>query len=307
MSFHADKIWLNGKFINWDDAKIHVLSHVIHYGSAVFEGIRAYSVNGIPAIFRLDDHIDRLYDSAKIIRMLPDMTKEEFRQVIIETVKINKLTEAYIRPLIYRGYGMLGLNPFNCPIDVMVAAWDWGKYLGKDALEKGISAQISSWNRAAPNTFPSMAKIAGNYVNSQLVKIEAYENGFDEGIALDSYGFVSEGSGENIFIVRHGVLFTPPTNSSILPGITRHSIFILARELGITVKQHVLPRESLYVADEVFLTGTAAEITPVTKIDNVQIGNGQAGEITKKLQERFFNILSGNAEDKFKWLTILEN
>ncbi len=306
MSFKADKIWLNGEFVNWEDAKIHILSHVVHYGSGVFEGIRAYSVKGIPAIFRLKDHMDRLYDSARIFRMEPDISKEELIEITIELIKVNKLKEAYIRPLIYRGYGMLGLNPFKCPIEVMVAAWDWGTYLGQDALEKGISAKISSWNRAAPNTFPSMAKISGNYVNSQLVKIEAYENGYDEGIALDSYGFVSEGSGENLFIVRHGVLFTPPTNSSILPGITRHSIFVMARELGIPVKQHVLPRESLYVADEVFLTGTAAEITPVTKIDNITIGNGKAGEITKKLQQCFFDILSGEKEDRFGWLTLVK-
>ncbi len=305
MSFKADKIWMDGEFVDWEDAKIHILSHVIHYGSGVFEGIRAYNVNGKAAIFRLDDHIDRLFDSAKIFRMIPKFDKEEIKEAIKETIKINNLKEAYIRPLIYRGYNNLGVNPINCPIKVMIAAWDWGRYLGQEALEKGINAKVCSWRRAAPNTFPSMAKITGNYVNSQLIKLEAYEDGYDEGIALDSYGFVSEGSGENLFIVRHGVIFTPPTNSSILAGITRHSIFVLARDLGITVKQHVLPRESLYVADEVFLTGTAAEITPVTKIDNLPVGNGKRGEITKRLQDAFFDIISGKIEDKYGWLTMI--
>ena len=305
MSFKADKIWMDGEFVDWEDAKIHILSHVIHYGSGIFEGLRAYNVNGKAAIFRLDDHIDRLFDSAKIFRMIPKFDKEEIKEAIKETIKINNLKEAYIRPLIYRGYNNLGVNPLNCPIKVMIAAWNWGKYLGQEALEKGINAKVCSWRRAAPNTFPSMAKITGNYVNSQLIKLEAYEDGYDEGIALDSYGFVSEGSGENLFIVRHGVIFTPPTNSSILAGITRHSIFVLARDLGITVKQHVLPRESLYIADEVFLTGTAAEITPVTKIDNLPVGNGKRGEITKRLQDAFFDIISGKIEDKYGWLTMI--
>ncbi len=305
MSFKAGKIWMDGEFVDWEDAKIHILSHVIHYGSGIFEGLRAYNVNGKAAIFRLDDHIDRLFDSAKIFRMIPKFDKEEIKEAIKETIKINNLKEAYIRPLIYRGYNNLGVNPLNCPIKVMIAAWNWGKYLGQEALEKGINAKVCSWRRAAPNTFPSMAKITGNYVNSQLIKLEAYEDGYDEGIALDSYGFVSEGSGENLFIVRHGVIFTPPTNSSILAGITRHSIFVLARDLGITVKQHVLPRESLYIADEVFLTGTAAEITPVTKIDNLPVGNGKRGEITKRLQDAFFDIISGKIEDKYGWLTMI--
>ncbi len=303
MGFKADKIWMDGELVNWEDAKIHILSHVIHYGSGVFEGIRCYNSKNGSVVFRLKEHIKRLFDSAKIFRMLPDYTPEDIKKAIIDTLKANNLKEAYIRPLIYRGFGTLGLNPFNAPINVMIAAWDWGTYLGNDALEKGISVKVSSWNRAAPNTFPSMAKITGNYSNSQLIKIDALQDGYDEGIALDSYGFVSEGSGENIFIVRDGVIFTPPTNSSILPGITRHSIFVLARELGITIKQHVLPREALYVSDEVFMTGTAAEITPVTKIDNIKISDGKVGPITKKLQKEFFDIITGKSEDRHNWLT----
>lgn len=303
MSFKASKIWMDGEFVNWEDAKIHILSHVIHYGSGVFEGIRCYNSRSGPVIFRLKDHIKRLYDSARIFRMIPRYSPEEIEQAIIETIRINKLKEAYIRPMIYRGYGGLGLNPLIYPIQVMIAAWDWGKYLGDEAIEKGISVKITSWNRPAPNTFPSMAKITGNYANAQLIKIDAVQDGYDEGIALDSYGYVSEGSGENVFIVRNGVIFTPPTSSSILPGITRHCIFVLARELGITIKQHVLPRESLYVSDEVFMTGTAAEITPVTKIDNIIISDGKVGPITKKLQKEFFAIIKGEVEDRHNWLT----
>ncbi len=305
MPFKADKIWMDGKFVDWDKANIHILSHVVHYGSGVFEGIRCYdSIKG-PAVFRLDDHINRLYDSARIFRMLPKYSKKKLKQVIIDTVKKNNLKNCYIRPLIYRGLNSLQVSPLNEPINVMVAAWDWGKYLGPNALKKGISVKISSWNRAAPNTYPMMAKITGNYVNSQLIKIDAIQDGYDEGIALDSYGYVSEGSGENVFIVRNGVVFTSPSSSSILAGITRHCIFVLSRKLGITVKKHVLPREALYISDEVFMTGTAAEITPVTKIDNIIISEGKPGKITKKLQDEFFAIINGEAEDRHKWLTFI--
>lgn len=305
MPFKADKIWMDGKFVDWDKANIHVLSHVVHYGSGVFEGIRCYDSKKSPAVFRLDDHINRLYDSARIFRMLPKYSKKKLKQVIIDTVKKNNLKDCYIRPFIYRGFNSLQVNPLNEPINVMVAAWDWGRYLGPDALKKGISVKISSWNRAAPNTYPMMAKITGNYVNSQLIKIDAIQDGYDEGIALDSYGYVSEGSGENVFIVRNGVIFTPPSSSSILAGITRHCIFVLSRELGITVKKHVLPREALYISDEVFMTGTAAEITPVTMIDNIIISEGKRGELTKKLQDKFFAIINGEAEDRHKWLTFI--
>ncbi len=305
MTFKADKIWMDGKFVAWKDAKIHILSHVVHYGSGAFEGIRCYSSNDRPAIFRLDDHLTRLFDSAKIFRMIPEYSSKQIKQAIIDTIKVNKLKAAYIRPLIYRGFGVLGLNPLDIPIKIMIAAWDWGRYLGPEALEKGISVKISSWSRGAPNTFPMMAKLTGNYVNSQLIKIDALQDGYDEGIALDRYGYVSEGSGENVFIIRNGIIFTPPSSSAILAGITRHCIFVLARELGIKVKQHVLPRESLYISDEVFMTGTAAEITPVIKIDNIIIGKGKRGKITKKLQDEFFGIIHGKVEDRYKWLTCI--
>lgn len=305
MAFNADKIWMDGQFVNWDDARIHILSHVIHYGSGVFEGIRCYNSGKKPAIFRLKDHMERLYDSARIFRMIPDISKEDFSNAVIETVQINKLQQAYIRPLIYRGYQNLGLNPLDIPINTMVAAWDWGPYLGEKALENGISVKISSWHRAAPDTYPLMAKVVGNYVNSQLIKIDAIQDGYDEGIALDNYGYISEGSGENIFMVRHGVIYTPPSSSAILPGITRHCIFVLARELGISIRQHVLPRESLYIADEVFFSGTAAEITPITKIDNIIVSDGKRGEITKRLQDEFFAIINGKKEDKYQWLTFV--
>ncbi len=303
MSFKADKIWMDGEFVNWDDAKIHVLSHVAHYGSGVFEGIRCYKTKSGPAIFRLDDHLKRLYDSSKVYRMEVPYSQEEFASAIIETIKINKLDACYIRPLIYRGLGTLGVSPFQCPVECVIAVWPWGTYLGDDAMENGVSVRVSSWNRPAPNTFPAMAKACGNYLNSQLMKIEALESGFDEAIALDHYGFVSEGSGENIFIVRNGVIYTPPSSSSILPGITRHCVFQLAREAEIRIHQQVLPREALYISDEVFFSGTAAEITPVTKIDNITIGDGKRGPITEKMQDEFFKIVHGDVEDRFDWFT----
>ncbi|MFC1499053.1 branched-chain amino acid transaminase [Verrucomicrobiota bacterium] len=303
MTFGQGKIWYDGKFVDWNDASCHVLSHVVHYGSSVFEGIRCYEVNQKPAIFRLDDHLDRLYDSAKIYRMEIPYTKEEFRAAIIETVRENKLKSCYIRPIVFRGLGTMGVSPLNCPVNCVIAAWSWGKYLGEEAMEKGVSVRISSWHRPAPNTFPTLAKAGGNYLNSQLIKIEAMNDGFDEGIALDHYGFVSEGSGENVFLVRSGVIYTPPSSSSILPGITRHCVFTIARDLGIRIHQQVIPREALYIADEVFFSGTAAEITPVSKIDNIVIGNDCRGPITEKIQSAFFEIIEGKADDKYGWFT----
>ena len=301
--FGKGKIWMDGKLVDWKKANIHVLSHVVHYGSSVFEGVRCYKTKQGSAIFRLKEHIDRLYDSAKIYRMEIPYTKKQFQEAVVKVVKVNKLHSCYIRPVVFRGYGPMGVNPLKNPLQCVIAAWSWSAYLGETALEKGISARISSWHRQAPNTYPAMAKAGGNYLNSQLIKMEAIQDGFDEGIALDSYGFVSEGSGENIFIVKNGVIFTPPTNSAILPGITRHSMFVLARDMGMEIRQQVLPRESLYVADEVFLTGTAAELTPVAKIDNIVIGEGKRGPITEKLQKAFFDILKGESPDRFEWLT----
>ncbi len=289
--------------MDWKKANIHILSHVVHYASSVFEGVRCYNTKQGPAIFRLDAHIDRLFDSAKIYRMEIPYTKKQFKDAVIKVVQVNKLKACYIRPFVFRGYGPMGLYPLKNPLQCAIAAWAWGSYLGESALEKGISVRISSWQRQAPNTFPALAKAGGNYLNSQLIKMEAVQDGFDEGIALDHYGYVSEGSGENVFIVKNGVIFTPPTSSAILAGITRHSMFVLARDMGIEIRQQVLPREGLYIADEVFLTGTAAELTPVSRIDNIQIGDGKRGPVTEKIQKAFFDILKGNTPDRFDWLT----
>ncbi|NQT91234.1 MAG: branched-chain amino acid transaminase [Lentisphaerae bacterium] len=303
MTFGQGKIWFDGEFVDWADAKLHVMSHVVHYGSSVFEGVRCYDLPAGPAVFRMGDHVKRLFDSAKIYRMDMPFSPEEVGQAMVETVRVNGLKSCYIRPIAFRGLGTLGVNPLPCPVNCVVAAWYWGKYLGEEAMEKGVSVRISSWHRPAPNTFPTLAKAGGNYLNSQLVKIEAANDGFDEGIALDHYGFVSEGSGENVFIVRNGVIYTPPSSSSILPGITRHCVFTLARELGIRIHQQVIPRETLYVADEVFFSGTAAEITPVTRIDNIEVGDGRRGPITEKIQSAFFEIIEGKTEDRHGWFT----
>ncbi|MBC7119446.1 MAG: branched-chain-amino-acid transaminase, partial [Methanobacteriaceae archaeon] len=262
MLSNKGKIWFNGQFVEWDEAKIHVLSHVVHYGSSVFEGIRCYKNREGSAIFRLEDHVRRLFDSAKIYMIDIPYTEEEICEAVIETVKINNLKECYIRPVVFRGHKELGVNPLNCPVEVVIAAWEWGSYLGQEALEEGVDVGVSTWRRMAPNTLPNMAKAGGNYLNSQLVKIEAIKHGYDEGIMLDYNGMVSEGSGENIFIVKDGELYTPPMSSSILPGITRDSVIKLAKEMDINVKEERIPREMLYIADELFFTGTAAEITP---------------------------------------------
>jgi len=305
VTFGKGKIWFDGKFVNWEDCKIHAMSHVVHYGSGVFEGIRCYKNKKGSAIFRLPEHIRRLYESAKIYRIDIPYSQKEFCQFCIETVRENKIEECYIRPIVFRGYGELGVDPSQCPINCIIAVWTWGKYLGSDALEKGVSVCISSWRRAAPNTFPSLAKACGNYINSQLIKLEAKRNGYDEGIALDTYGFVSEGSGENIFMVRNGVIYTPPSYSSILPGITRHAIFQISRDLNLRIEKHTIPREALYIADELFFSGTAAEITPITRVDEIVVGEGKRGPITKSIQDYFFKAVNGEGEDKFNWLTYI--
>jgi branched-chain amino acid aminotransferase len=301
----SDKIWINGTFVDWDDARIHVLSHVIHYGSSVFEGMRCYETPKGSACFRLMDHVNRLYDSAKIYRMPIPYSRKELYEAILETIRVNKLQSCYVRPIVYRGYGEIGVDPTECPVDVVVAVWEWGKYLGPEALEKGVSVRIASWNRLAPNTMPSLAKVGANYMNSQLIKMEALADGYSEGIALDAQGYVSEGSGENIFMVKNGSIYTPSTGSSILPGITRHSVIMLARDLGYTVTQRPLPRESLYIADEVFFTGSAAEITPIAEIDHIEVGDGGRGPMTQALQEAFFGITEGKVEDRHGWLTLV--
>lgn len=298
----AKKIWFNGEFVDWDDAKIHVLSHALHYGTSFFEGARCYKTLKGPACFRLREHVVRLFDSMKIYRTEPPCTIDELMDAILETIRINRFEECYIRPIIFRGYGELGVNPLHCPLDTVIAVWGWGTYLGAEALENGVNVCVSSWNRLAPNTLPNMAKVGANYMNSQLIKMDALASGFEEGIGLDTNGMLSEGSGENIFLVSNGVILTPPEGSSILCGITRNSIITLSREMDIKVIEQAVPREMLYIADEVFFTGTATEVTPVASIDHVKIGTGKRGPITEKLQKEFFNIVSGETEDRHGWL-----
>jgi branched-chain amino acid aminotransferase len=297
----VDKIWMNGSLVNWDDAKVHVLTHAMHYGSSWFEGIRCYDTKRGSAIFRLQDHLRRLYDSCKMYRAEIPLSMKEFEDGVKETVRVNKMKSCYIRPLAYRGYGEVGVFPLGCPVDVMIAVWDWGAYLGSDALEHGIDVCVSSWNRPAPNTLPTMAKSGGNYLNSQLIKMEAILDGYSEGIALDTAGYISEGSGENIFIVRDNVIYTPPLISAILPGITRMSVLKLAEDAGVRLIEGLIPREMLFVADEMFFTGTAAEITPIRSVDKIKVGTGKPGPITKRLQEAFFDVVH-NANDNYHWL-----
>ena len=299
----SEKIWFNGNMVGWDDAQIHVLSHVVHYGSSVFEGMRCYENGKGGACFRLRDHINRLFDSAKIYRMDIPYEREELEQAVLDTIRVNDLKACYVRPIVFRGYGELGVNPAPCPVEAVIAVWEWGKYLGPEALEKGVSVRVSSWNRLAPNTMPSLAKVGANYMNSQLIKMEALADGYVEGIALDTSGYVSEGSGENIFIVKNGAIYTPSTGSSVLPGITRHSVITLAESLGYSVTTRPIPRESLYIADEVFFTGSAAEITPIAEIDHIQIGSGTRGPVTKALQDAFFDLIEAKSDDKYNWLT----
>ena len=297
------KIWMNGKLIEWKDATIHVASHVIHYGSGVFEGIRAYDSNRGTNIFRLDAHMRRLVDSCRVYRMDPPNTLEELTEAVIETVRVNNFKSCYIRPLIYRGYSQLGVNPLPCPADVCVIVWEWESFLGADALEEGVDAGVSSWTRIAPNTIPAMAKSTANYANSALIKMQASLDGYAEGIALDESGLLSEGSGQNLFLVRDNVIYTPSLTSSVLQGITRDTVLTIAKDLGYEVKEQPLPREFLYFADEVFFCGTAVEITPIRSVDKVRVGQGRRGPVTQALQERFFGIIKGELPDAHNWLT----
>ena len=299
----TEKIWHNGKFINWDDAKIHVLSHVVSYGSAVFEGVRCYQTEQGPAIFRLREHMQRLLHSAHIYRMEVPFTLDALCQASLELVRANKMSACYVRPIVLRGYGDVGVDPRNCPIEVYFACWEWGTYLGEEAMRNGVDVCISSWNRPAPNTLPQMSKAAANYMNSQLIRMEAKANGYEEGIALDVNGYISEGSGENVFAVMNGALITPPFANSALPGITRDSVMTICREFGIPVAEQMIAREMLYIADEIFFTGTAAEITPVRSVDRIQVGAGARGPITKRIQEEFFGITSGKKPDRHGWLS----
>lgn len=299
----TDKIWHNGKLIDWDDAKIHVTSHAVNYGSGLFEGIRCYETPQGPAIFRLKEHMQRLLDSCKIYRFDISYTLDELIQGAVEVVRSTKLAECYVRPIVLRGYGEVGVDPAGSPIETYIACWPWGKYLGAEAIEKGVDVCVSSWSRMAPNTLPAMAKSAANYMNSQLIKMEAHINGYVEGIALDVNGVVSEGSGENLFIVRNGTLSTPTLANSVLPGITRDCILTFCRDFGIPVVERAIPREELYIADEVFFVGTATEVTPIRSIDKISIGNGQRGPVTKRLQDEYFAHVKGQTEDKYGWRT----
>jgi len=299
----SGKIWMNGSLVNWADARIHIASHVIHYGSGVFEGARCYATPKGSACFRLDAHIERLVNSAKIYRMDTPYTRASLEDAVLATIRANQFKACYIRPIVYRGYETLGVNPFPCPVDIAILSWEWGKYLGDDALEKGVDVKVSSWTRMAPNTLPSLAKSSANYANSALIKMEAISDGYAEGVALDAFGYVSEGSGENIFLVRNGVIYTPPLTASILPGITRDSVITLARDLGYRVREEMVPRELLYIADEVFFAGTAVEITPIRSVDKQQVGNGRRGPVTEALQRAFFDVINGDVPDTHGWLT----
>ncbi|MBQ6629230.1 MAG: branched-chain amino acid transaminase [Methanobrevibacter sp.] len=299
------KIWMDGEFVEWKDANISVLSHVVHYGTSVFEGIRAYENKNGVAVFRLKEHVQRLFDSAKIYKIDIPFTQEEIEEAILETLRVNDLGACYIRPIVFRGYGELGVNPLGCPVNVVIAAWEWGSYLGEEGMANGVDIGVSSWRKPAPDTFPALAKCGANYMNSQLAKLEAIDNGFDEAIMLDYEGHVSEGSGENIFLVEGEKLFTPAMSSSNLKGITRDSIMTIARDLGHEVVEEVISRERLYSANEVFFTGTAAEVTPIRSIDHRQIGIGKRGPISEKIQTAFFDIVEAKVEDKYNWLSYI--
>jgi len=299
----TEYIWFNGRLVPWDQAQVHVSVHALHYGSSVFEGIRAYETGRGSDIFCLGPHVDRLFNSAKVCRMEIPYTKEEIKRAIVDTVRANQHKACYIRPLVFRGFDNFGLDPRTCPVEVVILTIEWGCYLGSEAIEQGVDVGVSSWRRMAPNTFPAAAKIGGQYVNSQLIAMEAAEHGYAEGIALDVNGFISEGSGENIFVVSNGHILTPPLASSILQGVTRRCVIALAEDLGYQVREELIPREVLYMADEVFFTGTAAEITPIRSVDRITIGAGRRGPVTERLQAEFFAIASGQNPDRHGWLT----
>ncbi len=299
------KVWKNGEILDWKDATVHLASHVLHYGSSIFEGARCYKTKRGSAIFRLSDHTRRLFNSAKIYRMEIPYTVDELNAACKEIIRANQFEEAYLRPLVYRGYGPLGVDPRGCPVETAVLTWTWGAYLGAEALEKGVDVCFSSWSRHAPNTMPTLAKAGGNYMNSQLIKMEALLDGYSEGIALTTSGHVSEGSGENVFVIFGEKIYTPPACAAILPGITRDSVIMLAGDLGFEVIEQEIQREMLYIADEIFFTGTAAEITPIRSIDHIPVGSGVRGPVTGKIQKKLFSILGGDENDKYGWLDYL--
>ncbi|MCB0719026.1 MAG: branched-chain amino acid transaminase [Bacteroidetes bacterium] len=296
-------IWFNGKLVPHENATVHVLSHALHYGSSVFEGIRCYNTEKMgPAVFRLREHMQRLIDSAKIYRMEVPYSLEELEAATLQTIEASGMQSCYIRPVVYRGEGGLGVNPIKNKVEAFIAVLNWGKYLGDEAMENGVNVHVASWSRMAPNTFPSLAKAGGNYLNASLVKMDAVLNGYEEGIMLNREGYVAEGSGENLFVIKNGVLHTAPSAFSILPGITRDSVFKIANDLGYEVKEAALPREALYIADELFFTGTAAEVTPIRSVDKYKVGSGTRGPITTQIQKAFFDIVEGG-NDKHGWLT----
>jgi branched-chain amino acid aminotransferase len=305
MSFAGGKlIWMNGQIVPWEQATVHVMAHALHYGSSIFEGIRVYKTPDGPQVFRLTDHMQRFYDSARIYRMPIGYERDELVQVCKDVVAANELVNgAYIRPIAFRGYGEPGLAPKpDHRVDVAIAAWEWGAYLGAEGLEQGVDVCISSWQRVAANTIPAMAKAGGNYLSGQLISTEAKRLGFAEGIALSTDGTISEGAGENVFVIKDGRILTPPSSSSILTGLTRDAVIKLAHRMGMTVEEKSIPREALYLADEIFFTGTAAEVTPIRSVDRIEIGPGHRGPITKQLQDAFFGLFSGDTEDTDGWL-----
>ena len=299
-------VWINGRLVPWPEANIHIASHVIHYGSSIFEGFRAYRNPRGTAVFRLDAHIRRLFNSCKIYRMEIPFSRDELSAAVLDTIRANRLESCYVRPIVYRGFGALGVDPLPNPVDCAILVWEWGRYLGDAALESGVDVKVSTWTRMAPNTFPALAKSGANYLNSQLIKMEAKLEGYAEGIALNTRGHVSEGSGENIFLIQDGRLITPPLSSAVLPGITRDCVMTLARAMGLPVAEDTIPREMLYVADEVFMTGSAAEITPVRSVDRILIGGGKRGPLTKRIQDAFFDIVEGRRPDEHHWLTYVD-
>jgi branched-chain amino acid aminotransferase len=302
-SGRTQQIWRDGQLVAWEDATIHVMSHVVHYGSSVFEGVRCYETPGGPAIFRVREHMRRLLDSCKIYRIPLRWTVDELVQATVDTVAANELRACYLRPLVVRTGEQMGVFPGGVPIETFIIAWKWGAYLGHDALENGVDVRVSSWRRAAPSSLPALAKAGGNYLNSQLTKMDARADGYAEGISLDSFGFISEGSGENLFVVRDGVLHTSGLSSGILNGITRDSVVTLARDLGLEVREGTLPRELLYVADELFFTGTAAELTPIRSVDRIPVGEGRPGPVTRAIQDQYLGIATGRVPDRYGWLT----
>ncbi len=298
-----DKIWFDGQLVPWDQATVHVAAHVIHYGSSVFEGIRAYALPDGPAVFCLEEHLDRLWDSCKVYRMEIPYTRQTIRQAILDTVRVNAHRACYIRPVVFRGWGSFSLDGRSCPTHVSIITVEMGEFLGPDVVEKGVDIGVSSWQRMAPNTYPAAAKIGGQYVNSQFITMEAVNHGYTEGVALDVNGYVSEGGGENIFLVRRGRLLTSSLAGSILDGITRQCVITLAGEMGLEVREESMPRELLYLADEIFFCGTAVEITPVRSVDGIVVGSGKRGPITTRLAESFFDIVKGRVPDRHGWLT----